>query len=94
MQKIKMYLNKVQIIGIILATIMVILIPIFNNYKLVTVGWFFVGLTCMGHAKFLKVWSVEGRTWNKKNDNNPKKRLTIKYSDTVFTIVGIPSLKT
>lgn len=92
LKKIKMFSNKLQIIGFICSTIMVILIPIINNYKLVTVGWFFVGLTCMGHAKFLKVWSVEGRTWNQKNDNNPKKRLTIKYSDTVFTIVGIFAL--
>ena len=50
MQKIKMYLNKFQIIGFILSTIMLILVPITKNYKLVSVGWFFIGLTSFGNA--------------------------------------------
>lgn len=89
LKKIKMFLNKIQIFGFLCSTIMVILIPIINNYKLVSVGWFFIGLTCFGHAKFTKEWSILGRTWNEKNDNDPKKRLTNNYSDTIFVIVGI-----
>ena len=50
MQKIKMYLNKVQIIGIILATIMVIIIPIINDYKFVSLGWFFIGIANLEHG--------------------------------------------
>ena len=38
--------------------------------------------------KFTKKWSIEGRTWSRKNDNDPKKRLTKNYSDTIFVIVG------
>lgn len=89
MQKIKMYLNKVQIIGFILSTIMLILIPIINNYKLVCVGWFFIGLTSFGNAMFTKEWSILGRTWNEKDDNNPEKQITRKYSDKIFIVVGI-----
>lgn len=89
LEKIKMFLNKIQIFGFLCSTIMVILIPIVDNYKLVSVGWFFIGLTCWGHAKFTKEWSILGRTWNEKNDNDPKKRLTNNYSDTIFLIVGI-----
>lgn len=92
LKKIKMFLNKIQIIGFLCSTIMVILIPIINNYKLVSVGWFFIALTCFGHAKFTKEWSILGRTWNEKNDNDPKKRLTNNYSDTIFVIVGIFAL--
>ena len=83
MQKIKMYLNKVQIIGFILSTIILILIPITKNYKLVSVGWFFIGLTSFGNALFTKEWSIIGRTWNEKDDKNPDKQLTKKYSDKV-----------
>ena len=54
MQKIKMYLNKEQIIGIILATIMVIIIPIINDYKFVSLGWFFIGIANFGNAIFTK----------------------------------------
>ena len=82
LEKIKMFLNKIQIFGFLCSTIMVILIPIVDNYKLVSVGWFFIGLTCWGHAKFTKEWSILGRTWN-------EKRLTNNYSDTIFLIVGI-----
>ena len=89
MQKIKMYLNKVQIIGFILSTIMLILVPITKNYKLVSVGWFFIGLTSFGNALFTKEWSIIGRTWNEKDDKNPDKQLTKKYSDKVFIAVGI-----
>lgn len=49
-----MYLNKVQIIGIILATIMVIIIPIINVYKFVSLGWFFIGIANFGNAMFTK----------------------------------------
>lgn len=38
MQKIKTYFNKVQIIGELVSTIMVILIPIINNNKFVSLG--------------------------------------------------------
>ena len=89
MQKIKMYLNKVQIIGFILSTIILILIPITKNYKLVSVGWFFIGLTSFGNAMFTKEWSIIGRTWNEKDDKNPDKQLTKKYSDKTFIAVGI-----
>lgn len=88
MQRIMMYLNKTQVIGFICSTIMIILIPIINDYKFVSVGWFFIALACFGHAKFTKKWSIEGRTWSRKNDNDPKKRLTKNYSDTIFVIVG------
>ena len=54
MQKITMYLNRVQIIGIILATIMVIIIPIINDYKFVSLGWFFIGIANFGNAMFTK----------------------------------------
>lgn len=89
MQKIKMYLNKVQIIGFILSTIMLILVPITKNYKLVSVGWFFIGLASFGNAMFTKEWSIIGRTWNEKDDKNPDKQLTKKYSDKTFIIIGI-----
>ena len=49
-----MYLNKVQIIGIILATIMFIIIPIINDYKFVSLGWFFIGIANFGNAMFTK----------------------------------------
>lgn len=88
MQKIKMYLNKVQIIGIILATIMVIIIPIINDYKFVSLGWFFIGIANFGNAMFTKNWSILGRTWDKKDDNDPEKQITRKYSDKIFYIVG------
>ena len=88
MQKIKMYLNKVQIIGIILATIMVIIIPIINYYKFVSLGWFFIGIANFGNAMFTKKWSIIGRTWDKKVDNDPKEQLTREYSDITFYIVG------
>ena len=88
MQKIKMYLNKVQIIGIILATIMVIIIPIINDYKFVSLGWFFIGIANFGNAMFTKKWSIIGRTWDKKVDNDPKEQLTREYSDITFYIVG------
>ena len=74
MQKIKMYLNKVQIIGIILATIMVIIIPIINDYKFVSLGWFFIGIANFGNAMFTKNWSILGRTWDKKDDNDPENK--------------------
>lgn len=88
MQKIKMYLNKVQIIGIVLATIMVIIIPIINNYEFVSLGWFFVGVANFGNAMFAKKWAIIGRTWDRKVDNDPKEQLTKKYSDMIFKIVG------
>ena len=88
MQKIKMYLNKVQIIGIILATIMVIIIPIINDYKFVSLGWFFIGIANFGNAMFTKKWSMLGRTWNEKDDTDPEKQITRKYSDKTFYIVG------
>lgn len=88
MQKIKMYLNKVQIIGIILATIMVIIIPIINDYKFVSLGWFFIGIANFGNAMFTKNWSMLGRTWTKKDDTDPEKQITRKYSDKTFYIVG------
>ena len=88
MQKIKMYLNNVQIIGEILSTIMVIIIPIINNYKFVSVGWFLIGITNLGNAIFTKKWSIIGRTWDKKIDNEPKEQLTRNYSDITFYIVG------
>ena len=88
MQKIKMYLNNVQIIGEILSTIMVIIIPIINNYKFVSVGWFLIGITNLGNAIFTKKWSIIGRTWDKKIDNDPKEQLTRNYSDITFYIVG------
>lgn len=88
MQKVKMYLNKVQIIGIILATIMVIIIPIIKDYKFVSLGWLFVGIANFGNAMFTKKWSMLGRTWDKKDDTNPEKQITRKYSDKTFYIVG------
>lgn len=88
MQKIKMYLNKVQIIGIILATIMVILIPIINDYKFVSLGWFFIGIANFGNAMFTKNWSMLGRTWTEKDDTDPEKQITRKYSNKTFYIVG------
>ncbi len=39
MQRIMMYLNKTQVIGFICSTIMIILIPIINDFKFVSVGW-------------------------------------------------------
>lgn len=89
MQKIKMYFNKVQIIGEILSTLMVILIPIINDNKFVSVGWFFIGLTSFGDAIFTKKWSIIGRTWNKKQDSNYKTQLSREYSDKSFIAVGI-----
>ena len=88
MQKIKMYLNNVQIIGEILTTIMVIIIPIINDYKFVSLGWFFIAITNFGNAMFTKKWSIIGRTWDKKVDNDPKEQLTREYSDITFYIVG------
>lgn len=88
MQKIKMYLNNVQIIGEILSTIMVIIIPIINDYKFVSLGWFFIAITNFGNAMFTKKWSIIGRTWDKKVDNDPKEQLTKEYSDITFYIVG------
>lgn len=92
MQKIKMFLNKVQIIGLICSTIMVILIPIINDNKYVSLGWFFVGLSCFGDAMFTKTWAIIGRTWNEKNDKDPNKQLSKKYSDIVFIVVGLLAL--
>ena len=92
MQKIKMFFNKVQIIGEILSTIMVILIPFINDNKYVSVGWFFLGLTCFGDAMFTKKWSIIGRTWNKKQDSNYKTQLSREYSDKSFLAVGILGL--
>lgn len=89
MQKIKMYLNNLQIIGEILATIIVIVIPIINDYRFVSVGWFLIALTCMGDAIFTKKWGIIGRTWNYKDDEDYKKQLTKKYSDKIFLIIGI-----
>ena len=89
MQKIKMYFNKVQIIGEILSTIIVILIPIINDNKFVSFGWFFVGLTAFGDAMFTKKWGIIGRTWNKKQDSNYKTQLSREYSDKSFIAVGI-----
>lgn len=89
MQKIKMYLNKVQLTGEILSTIMVVIIPIISNYKLVSLGWFFIGLTNFGNAMFTKEWSIIGRTWNEKDDKDFKKQLTRKYSDKIFYVIGI-----
>jgi len=89
MQKIRMYFNKVQIIGFILSTIILILVPITKNYKLVSLGWFFIGLTSFGNAMFTKEWSILGRTWNEKDDNNPEKQITRNYSDKIFIVVGI-----
>ena len=89
MQKIKTYFNKVQIIGELVSTIMVILIPIINNNKFVSLGWFFIGLTCFGDAMFTKKWSIIGRTWNKKQDTNYKTQLSREYSDKSFLAVGI-----
>ena len=54
MQKIKMYFNKLQIIGEILSTVMVILMPIISDNKFVSLGWFFIGLTCVGDGMFTK----------------------------------------
>lgn len=87
MRKIKMYLNNMQIIGEILATIMVIIIPIIKDYKFVSVGWFFIALTCMGDALFTKKWGIIGRTWNYKDDEDYNKQLTRKYSDRIFLII-------
>lgn len=89
MQKIKMFLNKVQIIGAILSTIMVIIIPILKDNKYVSIGWFFIGLTSFGDALFTKKWAIIGRTWSFKDDKNPKKQLSKKYSDKIFIAVGI-----
>ena len=89
MQKIKMYFNKVQIIDEILSTIMVILIPIISDNKFVSLGWFFIGLTCFGDGMFTKKWSIIGRTWNKKQDSNYKTQLSREYSDKSFLAVGI-----
>ena len=89
MQKIKMYFNKVQIIGEILATIMVILIPIINDYKYVSLGWFLIGLTSFGDAMFTKKWGIIGRTWSKKQDSNYKTQLSREYSDKSFIAVCI-----
>ena len=89
MPKTKIYLNKLQIISEILATIMIIIIPIINNYKFVTVGWILVLLTCMGDGIFIKKWGMSGRTWNYKKDENYKEQLTGKYSDTIFFIISI-----
>lgn len=44
MQKIKTYLNKVQIISAICSTIVIILTPILRKYELVAVGWFFISI--------------------------------------------------
>ena len=89
MQKIKMFFNKVQIIGEILSTIMVIIIPIIKDYKYVSVGWLFIAITCFGDAMFTKKWSIIGRTWNKKIDNNYKTQLSREYSDKTFIAIGI-----
>ena len=92
MQKIKMYFNKIQIIGYILSSIMVILIPIINNYELVSLGWFVIGITFFGDAKFMKDWSIIGRTWNEKDDKNPEKQLTRKYGDMLFYVISTLAL--
>lgn len=89
MQKIKVYFNKVQIIGEILSTVMVILIPIISDNKFVSLWWFFIGLTCFGDGMFTKKWSIISRTWNKKQDSNYKTQLSREYSDKSFLAVGI-----
>ncbi len=89
MQKIKMFFNKVQIIGTIFSTLMVILIPIINDNKFVAVGWFFIGLACFEDAMFIKKWSIVGRTWSRKDDKNLNTQLSRKYSDKIFIAVGI-----
>ena len=89
MQKIKIYLNNFQIISEILATITVIVIPIINQYKYVSLGWLLIALTCMGDAVFAKKWGIMGRTWNYKEDEDYKKQLTRKYSDKIFFVICI-----
>ena len=59
MRKIKIYLNNFQIISEILATITVIVIPIINQYKYVSLGWLLIALTCMGDAVFAKKWGKD-----------------------------------
>lgn len=89
MQKIKTYFNKVQAISELLSTLMVILIPIIDNKNFISLGWFFIGLTCFGDTMFLKKWSIIGRTWNKKQDDNYKTQLSRTYSDKTCLAVGI-----
>lgn len=89
MQKVKMFFNKVQLIGVICSTIMVIIIPIINDNKYVSLGWFFIGLTLLGDVMFLKKWSIIGRTWSMKDDKNINTQLSRKYSDNIFIAVVI-----
>ena len=87
MQKIKTYLNKVQIISAICSTIVIILTPILKKYELVAVGWFFISIHVFGDAMFIKKWGNDGITWFRRSDKNFKERLTRKYSDTTFYII-------
>jgi len=89
MQTIKKYLNAVQIISIILATIIVVLVPILQDTKYVSLGWFFIGLSVLGDGIFLKKWSKGGITWFRRNDKNYKKNLTVKYEDGIFYVAMI-----
>ena len=89
MQRIKRFINKIQVIGIIGATIIAILVPFLKDNKFVCLGWGFLALHLFGDAIFLKKWRVDGITWFRRNDKNYKKNLTRKYSDISFLTVFI-----
>ncbi len=88
MRRIKRYLNKMQAISLILATIVIIVIPITHNTKLVSIGWFLLGCNAFGCGMFTKKWGLDGITWFRRNDKDYKKNLTRKYSDLLFYIIG------
>ncbi len=52
MQRIKRFINKTQVIGIIGATIIAILVPFLKDNKFVCIGWGFLALHLLGDAIF------------------------------------------
>lgn len=78
MQKIKTYLNKVQVISALCSTIVIILTPILKKDELVAFGWFFISIHIFGDAMFIKKWGNDGITWFRRSDKNFKVKINQK----------------
>lgn len=87
MQIIRKYLNKFQIIPLILAPITFIIYLIYPNSNFNHLTWICLIFSCLGNLYFLNKWHKEGITWFRKADSKFDKRITRKPADTCMFII-------
>ncbi len=83
------YLNKLQLISLILSLVTFVFIILFPNLKLENLCWIFISLNLLGSMFFLNKWHKDGITWNRKADKNYSKNITRKSSDTCLFLIVV-----